>query len=237
MKLRTLVVDDEAAARRGVCRMLERCGGVEVVGECASGREAIAAIREHAPDVVFLDVQMPGQDGFDVMATLGGAHTPAVVFLTAHADHAIRAFDVDALDYLLKPVDPERLERSLERVRRHVAQRGPERGERLERVVVKRSGHIYFVDVRDVSHFESVQNYVRVHTLEDVHLIRSTLTSLEERLDPQRFVRIRRSTIVSVEHIDHLEPLLHGQYAIVLRDGAQLTSSRRYRRALDALLG
>lgn len=252
MTLRVLVVDDEPIARRGLMRLLRAEPDVEVVGECGDGGAAIEAIAALAPDLVFLDVQMPERDGFAVIEAIGAAPRPAVVFVTAFDHHAVRAFDAQALDYVLKPVDPERFSRALQRARQRLAR--PDEGfvrrvsEALklighggpakypERLAIRTDGRVRLVDLAEVDRMVAAGNYVEIHAGARAHLLRETLTSLEARLDPQRFVRVSRAAMVSVAQIREVQPLFNGDFVVLLKGGAQVTGSRRYRAALDVLL-
>ena len=233
--LRVLIVDDEELARQRLRRLLRPEADLEVVGECSGGREAIAAIGELAPDLVFLDVQMPEVDGFDVLQALGGAG-PQVVFVTAYDDHAIRAFDVDAVDYLVKPVAPERLRRAVVRAR---AGRRPPPGSPqapAERILVKEEGRMFFVPAADIDWVEACGNYVKLHIGARTHLVRETMNSLEARLDARRFGRIHRSTIVNLDRIGEMTLWFSGDYLVRLADGTELKLSRWYRERLEARL-
>lgn len=253
--IRALIVDDEPIARRGLRQNLQRESDVEIVGECANGREAIAAIKELSPDLVFLDVQMPLLDGFGVIESLGAEATPAVVFVTAYDEHAIRAFEVNALDYLLKPIDPERFRKTLARARGQIVNSHSKQLEQkfaallrsldefkasgatpasLERIAIKEQGRVFFLSVNEIDWLCAQGNYVRLHAKGETHLLRETMDGMERKLDPRHFLRLRRSTIVRIERIKELHPLFNGEYAIVLKDGTQLISSRRYRKNLDA---
>lgn len=256
-KIRALIVDDEPIARRGIRQLLRTEPDIEIVGECADGREAVAAIEERHPDLVFLDVQMPLMGGFGVVEAVGVENLPAVVFVTAYDKHAIRAFEVNALDYLLKPIDPERFQKTLARARR---QAGVSKEKRLdhqlsallrsldelkaagaqpappERVVIKEQGHISFLNTDEIDWLCAHGNYVQLHAGRETHLLRETVDGMERRLDPRKFVRLRRSIIVRAERIKELHPLFNGEYAVILKDGTRLQSSRRYRKNLDALL-
>jgi two-component system LytT family response regulator len=247
-RIRVLIVDDEPIARRGVRLQLKGDPEVEIIGECANGPEAVAAIRKLAPDLVFLDVQMPEMDGFEVIEAVGVERMPRVIFVTAYDQYTLRAFEVHALDYLLKPFDRERFLKALNHARSSL-----ERGEfnrqlirllddrlvarkPLERLVIKSGGRIYFLNVEEVDWIEAADNYVELHVGSESHLLRETISGLAARLDPARFLRIRHSTIVNLERVKELRPLFRGEYLIVLRDGTELTSSRRYRKNLDAIL-
>jgi len=252
-QIRVLIVDDEPVARRGLRNQLRKATDVEVIGEAGNGRDAVETIIQTRPDLVFLDVQMPLLDGFRVVETLADANLPpAIVFVTAFDEHAIRAFEINALDYLLKPVDPKRLQKTLQRAREQIRNtRNGERDEKLfallrdlqsrqtdylQRFVVKKNGRIIFLDAGDVEWVSSDGNYVQLHNKGKSHLLRETMDGLEGKLDPHEFIRIRRSTIVRTQSIQELQPLFNGEFAVILKDGTQLQSSRRYRRNLDALL-
>jgi two-component system LytT family response regulator len=243
--IRALIVDDEPFARDRVRRLLAGDADVEVVGECADGFEAVAAIRDLRPDVLFLDVRMPGKDGFEVLEEVG-TPAPVVVFLTAYDQFALRAFEACALDYLLKPFDEERFEKALARAKAALAAEGPDdqaatlvphAGGALRRLVVRVNGRLLFVKVDDVSWFEASRNYVEVRVGARTYSIRDTLANLEAQLDPSRFVRVHRSAIANFERIREMHPLFNGQYRIVFDEGGELTLSRRYRTNLERLLG
>jgi two-component system LytT family response regulator len=229
--IRALIVDDEPIARRGIRLHLASFPQVEIVGECCNGLEAVAEIQEHAPDLVFLDVQMPEMDGFEVIQTVGVEQMPAVIFVTAYDAYAIRAFDVHAVDYLLKPFDGDRFRQALEHARSNIERRVPLNvGEQLravleehlagrkhlERSVVKSAGRIFFLYVAEIDWMEAADNYAELHVGKQCHLVRQTLGSLEARLDPQRFVRIRHSTIVNLSQVKELRPSSGGEYHVVL---------------------
>jgi two-component system LytT family response regulator len=250
--MRALVVDDESLARRGICARLARVGGVLVVGECDTGRAAVEAIRRLRPDLVFLDVQMPGLDGFGVVEQIGVDRMPILIFVTAYDEHAMRAFDVHAIDYVLKPIDDDRFARAVARARDDLAGRNTatlatrlsallaER-ERLPhrdaRLAVRDRGRIVLVDPNDVSWIAADGDYVRIHVGTTNYLIRETMTAIEARLAPISFVRIHRSTIVNVHRIQELAPQLNGEYIVVLRDGVRLKSSRSYADRLRQIVG
>jgi two-component system LytT family response regulator len=233
--LRVLVADDEAPARRKLRRLLDAIGGIEIVGEAAAGDEAVERIATLAPDLVLLDVQMPVLDGFEVVAAVGVDRMPATVFVTAYDEHALRAFEVRALDYLLKPVSPERLRDAMERVRARTAP--PDRtalaalvaGRHLRRILVHddRGAHLLPVDAITLARAE--RNYVVLHTSRGAFRVRGTIGALAERLDPSAFLRVNRSDIVRLDAIRELQPWSHGDYRIVLGDGSALLWSRRYR--------
>ena len=252
MKTRVLIVDDEPLARERLQKLIAAESDVELVGTCANGREAVEAILEHAPDLVFLDVQMPELDGFGVINELDPAKMPVIVFVTAHDQFALKAFEVHAVDFLLKPFDQERFQKALKRAKERIAQRRPgELDQRLaallaelrpegsapERLAIKSSGRVVFVKTSDIDWIEAADNYVNLHVGNESHLHRETMTALGERLPAKKFLRISRSTIVNVERIKELQPLFHGEYAVILRNGKTLTLSRSYRDVVDQLIG
>lgn len=241
--LKVLVVDDEPLAREGLKLLLGRQPAVESVSEARNGREAIAIIRERPPDLVLLDVQMPRMDGFAVVHAVGPEQMPAVIFVTAHDQYAIRAFEIAALDYLLKPVTEERFALAFERASRRIrmqprddtarqvvamldAMASPPR--RLTRFAVRSGERTIFVPVDDVDRIEALQNYVRLHVGETTHLLHVPMNTIEGVLDPERFLRIHRSHIVNVLRVSQLWSMAHGQYVIELRSGQRLQSGRTY---------
>jgi two-component system LytT family response regulator len=248
--MRTLIVDDEPLARERIRTLLRDQPDIELIGECADGKEAVSAIQEKNPELLFLDVQMPEMDGFAVLEAVGPERVPAVVFVTAYDRYALRAFDVHALDYLLKPFDRERLQKALERARAQVGEPG-KLGDRLlallkeikgepkhpERFVIKSAGRVLFLRADEIDWVEAAGNYVQLHVGSSTHLMRETMGGLEARLDPEKFVRIHRSTIVRVDRIKEMQPAFHGDYIVILQDGARLSLSRSYREKLQALLG
>ena len=247
-KIRTLVVDDEPIARARVVSLLKLEADIEVVGECATGRQAVSAIESTSPDLLFLDIQMPEVDGLDLARSIQSHGTPAVVFVTAYDEYALRAFEVHALDYLLKPFSAERFRSALGHAREHVSQRrkigrpapAPQRdssGGSPHRLMIKASGRIHFVRTADIDWCEAQGNYVRVHAGAQQHLVRDTMSHLESELDPQQFVRIHRSTIVNVDRIQEMQSSFNGEYVVLLRTGTRLTLSRGYRDSIQARLG
>jgi two-component system LytT family response regulator len=252
MTVRVVVADDEPLARRRLVRLLEEEPDAELVSACANGAEAVEAIRLRAPDVLFLDVQMPALDGFGVLASLRDTPVPAVVFVTAHDSYALQAFEANALDYLLKPFDAERFHRAYlrakERLRTPAADPNAEKlAELLEtlarpragadRIAVRSDGKVYFVRAADIDYIEAASNYVRLHTGKNEHLLRESLTSIEGRLDPARFLRIHRTTIINVERIRELQPWFSGEFIAILTDGTRLKVSRGYRDRVSRWLG
>ena len=269
--LRVLVVDDEAFARQRVHRLLAQEPGVELLDECAGGREAVEAVRRDRPDVLFLDVQMPEMDGFGVLRELAadaGGSVPLVVFVTAFDEHAVRAFDVRALDYLLKPVDAERLRVALDRARaQHAQATAAERHARLVGLLglvadpqpaaaavqrdapaaaspvsaagppawllVKDDGRMYLVRTAEIDWVEAYGNYAKLHVAGQTHLIRETMASLEQTLEPAGFARFHRSTIVNLDRVRDMQPWFSGDYVVRLADGTRLKLSRVYRERLE----
>jgi len=250
-KIRTVIVDDEELARDRIQTLLELQPDVEVVGVCTDGPSAVEMIDRTQPDLVFLDVQMPGMDGFEVVENLERTKMPAVVFVTAHDAHALRAFEIHALDFLLKPFDQTRFEKALERARGQLSKtKGTVLDSRLvtlleelheerkysERLIVKSSGRVFFVRTEEIDWVEASGNYVKIHTKSDAHLLRESMKNMEAKLDPKTFVRIHRSAIVNIDHIKELEPWFHGEYIVIMRDGTRLTASRVFSDRLSALI-
>jgi two-component system LytT family response regulator len=232
--MRVVVVDDESPARKKLLRMLAPHGDVEVVGEASCGEEAVVALESSEPDVVFLDVQMPDMDGFEVLRRVRGPATFRPVFVTAYDAFAVRAFEVNALDYLLKPVDARRFDAMLERVRGTLAPRaehapGTRAGGSVRRVLVTDRQRSYYVETALVDWIESDRNYVVLHAAGAEHIVRGTLEAFAKGLDPAVFVRISRSHVVNREAIAEIRPWTHGERQVLLRDGATLTWTRRYR--------
>jgi len=255
-RIRTIIVDDEPAARRGVRLLLESDPAIEIVGEAGGGIEAVDLIMEQRPALAFLDGQMPGCDGFETLARVGAEHAPVVVFVTAYDEHALRAFEVSAVDYLLKPYDDARFEAALKRAKDAVRPRQtPQVDERLyqllgylqtgaapvapavsNRILVKSSGEIFFLKAEEIDWIEAEGDYMKFHVGGKTHLMRETMSRLEARLDPKRFIRIHRSTIVNVDRMRKLSPSFAGEYAAILQDGTKLKLSRGYHERIAALL-
>lgn len=269
--MHVLIVDDEPLARRRLRELLADEPGIEVVGECRNGGEAVTVIREDPPDVVLLDIQMPELDGFGVVRAVGPDRMPAVIFVTASDAHAVHAFEVHAVDYLLKPVDQDRLleavrlakwrigaaegsgggaagieeEDTRARLAALIAEvsaavattKGSVASVKNARIAVKGDGRTVLVRAGDIDWVEAMDNYVRLHVGRETHVMRETLSNLEERLRPPTFLRIHRSTIVNVEQVREIQPWFAGDYVLILLDGSKLTTGRRYRAAVQSLLG
>jgi two-component system LytT family response regulator len=263
-KIQALIVDDEPTARRGVRLLLERDAEIAVLGEAASGPEAVKKILEEKPDLVFLDVQMPEMDGFKVLETVGNKHSPVVIFVTAYDQHALRAFEVNAIDYLLKPYDDERFWASLRRAKSEIQRRqtdtlgaklnnllsylqtntpttpvaadGAESAVQSDRILLKSGGEIYFLKADEIDWIEAEGDYMKFHAGGRAHLLRETMGHLEQRLDGNRFIRIHRSTIVNIDRVKKLSPSFAGEYAVILHDGTKLKLSRGYHERLQKLL-
>jgi two-component system LytT family response regulator len=247
--MRVLIVEDEPPARRRLRNLLQRHADVIITGEATHGGEAVELIEHARPDLVLLDVELPIANGFEVIDAVGADQMPNVVFVTAYDHYAIRAFEVHALDYLLKPVEPERLATALARARarRHgrVTSTAPELTRAMDemrqlpvlrRIPVRLGPRILFVDIADIDYVQAEANYVRLHTRGKSYLVRETLNAFEEKLRPYGFLRIHRSTLLQSERIAEMEPLFHGEYAVKLRDGTKLRSGRSYRDQLRAAL-
>jgi two-component system, LytTR family, response regulator len=234
--VRALIVDDEAPARAKVRRLLDAAADVEIVGEASTGREAVAAIKRTSPDIVFLDIQMPGIDGFGVVDAVDRDGGPYVVFVTADDSKALRAFEVGAVDYLLKPFTPDRFSQVLERARERLAK--PAAAELssngrppLKRLLVSSNGRALFLSVDRIDRIEAERNYVVLHAGRDAYRLRATIGSIAARLDPAHFLRINRSALVRLDAVREMHEWSHGDYRVVMHDGAELTWSRRYRAA------
>ncbi len=228
--IRVLIADDEPPARRKVRRFLERDPDIAAVAEAGTGHEALDAIRSFRPDLLLLDVQMPDMDGFAVLEQIPPPRDFHVVFLTAHDHHALRAFEAEALDYLLKPVDPERFERVLERAKQRLAQLAPSSPAKfIRRVLVEKGGKEFFLPVEQLDWVEADRNYLSLHAGAETYLLRSTLESLARQLDPDQFARISRSELVNLDRIREMQPWFHGERRIILKNGKELTWTRTYR--------
>lgn len=225
---------------------------IEIVEECSDGQHAVEAIKRSKPALVFLDVQMPRMDGFAVLQAIAGGWMPVVIFVTAYDSYAVRAFEVHALDYLLKSFDRERFQAAVRRAKDQIRQSREgvlserltglledlkAREKRMTRLIVRSAGRVSFVRVEEIDWLEAADNYVRIHVSRESHLIRDTLQSLEARLDPSKFLRIHRSTVVNFDRIKEMQPLFHGDYLVRLRDGTELTLTRNYKEKLAGPLG
>ena len=250
MKIRTVIVDDEALGRERMRQLLQSEPEIQIAGECGDGCAAVEMIREVAPDLVFLDVQMPELDGFGVLAALGAEALPVVVFVTAHDQFALRAFEVHAIDYLLKPFDRERFRKALDRALTEVRNRASggldqrlsallkeikPAAKPVDRLAVKTGDRVLLIKVGELDWIKAADNYVELHRGRETHLLRETLNALEARLPAEDFVRISRSVIVNRERVRELKPLFSGEYTVTLENGTELGLSRGYREALARL--
>lgn len=235
-RIRTIIVDDEPLARSNLRILLRRDPAIEIVKECGSGAEAVAAIRAARPDLLFLDIQMPECDGFDVLEMLGGSAPPAVVFVTAYDEYALRAFEAGALDYILKPFDSARFDRALVRAKDRLSH-GNGLRRRMERLAVKSVGQICFVRISEIDWIEAADYYACLHVGGKRYLLRRSLSDLENGLDPQIFCRIHRSAIVNLDRVSSLEINEEGENEVQLKTGVRLRLSRRYRKQLQSRLG
>lgn len=250
--IRVCVIDDEPIACRKIQRMLKDDPEIETVGVCSNGEEAREAIEKLLPDLVFLDVQMPEMDGFEVLKSLNVEKMPHVIFVTAYDHYAIRAFEVHALDYLLKPFDRKRFQEALNHGKTQIGQDRNRTNKSelkalleemktapryLERLVIKSHGKVFFLKTDAIDWIEAQGKYELVHAGHESHLIREGMGKLESELDPKKFVRIHKSTIVNIDRIEHLQPLFHGDFRAFLRNGTTLTVSRRHREKLEKFLG
>ncbi len=244
MKIKTLIVDDEPLARERVRRMLQDEKDIAIVGECVGGLEAVETIERIAPDLVFLDIQMPQMNGFEVLQSIEPPNVPVIIFVTAFDQYALKAFEFHALDYLLKPFSKDRLRSALNRVREQIQITQPNtvderltallndlktENKYLERLLLKSSGRIYFVKTDEVDWIESAGNYAKLHVGRETHLLRETMSGLEESLNPENFLRIHRSCIVNIDRVKELHPLFSGDYMVIMQDKRELTLSRNYR--------
>lgn len=251
-RIRVLIADDELLARKFIRRMLKQDSDVEIVAECSNGAEAVAMIRKEKPDLVFLDVQMPELNGFAVLDAVKLDHLPEIIFTTAYEAYAIRAFELHALDYLLKPFDQVRFKAALRyaKERFHSQQDEAKRlqigtllesirtqQQYLDRVIIRADGRITFLNTREIDWLEADDKYVHLHTGKGKRMVRQTLSSMESQLDPKKFLRVHRSTMVNVDRIKELQPLFNGEHSLILEDGTRLTLSRKYKDKLFKLLG
>ena len=250
-RIRALIVDDEKLAREKVERLLDQESDIDVIGKCANGLEAIAFIEERQPDLVFLDIEMPGIGGFEVLQNLSPDVLPVFIFVTAYSEYAVNAFEVNALDYLLKPFDRERLVSAVGRVRVQLKSSiDIDREKRIEsllenlgaekefpeRLVVKNAGRMLLIKTKQIDWIEAAGNYVKLHIGQSAYMLRETMKKLENKLNPEKFVRIHRSTLVNIDRIAELHPLFSGDYSVVLEDKTELAMSRNYQRRLRELI-
>jgi two-component system, LytTR family, response regulator len=243
-EIKVLVVDDELLGRERICSLLNQHAEIKIVGECANGRQAVEAIRNLKPDLVFLDVQMPKINGFDVVEIIGAENMPVVIFVTAYDKYAIPAFEINAVDYLLKPFDEERFEKAVDRAKREIKrQESPteikenlrellkevkNEPKYLKRIPVKSAGGTIFVSTEEIDWISASGHYLELHIGNETHLIREKLAVIETKLDPQIFMRIHRSTIVNLDRIKSLHPLFNGDQLVLLKNGVKLNLSRNY---------
>ena len=253
LKLTAIIVDDEPLAREKIRGFLEAEEDIDILAECRDGREALIKIEELNPDLVFLDVQMPEMDGFEVLDNLEQDQLPTIIFVTAYDQYALKAFEVHAVDYLLKPYDRARFRDALDRARAMfdhqnsdkmreqlldlLKEVGEKRPKTTDRLVIKSSGRVVFLKTSDIDWVDAAGNYVRLHSKGETHQLRETMSHLEKRLDPEKFLRIHRSTIVNIECIKELQQQFHGDYVVLLHNGKRLTLSRSYRDRIQGLLG
>jgi two-component system, LytTR family, response regulator len=250
--IRALIADDEALARKFLRRMLKDDHDVEIVGECSNGREAVTMIRKQNPDLVFLDVQMPEMDGFAVLEAIGTERLPEIIFATAYEQYAIRAFELHALDYLLKPFDQGRFKDAIKHAKERFRSERRNEGrmqisallesiknkpQYLNRLMIKAAGRITFLSIDEINWIEADDKYVHLHTDKITPMVRQTLSAMETQLDPKIFRRVHRSAIVNVGRIKELQPLFSGEHSILLEDGTKLTLSRNYKDKLFEFLG
>jgi two-component system LytT family response regulator len=241
--MRVVIADDEPLARKTIRLLARRDPDVEIVAECRNGEETVDAVREHKPDLLFLDIQMPRLDGFDVLEILGD-DAPAIVFVTAYDQYAIRAFEVHAIDYLLKPFTDERFEKTLARAKELVVRNDAEREKQTrltashraftQRFMVRSAGRIVFLKAGEIDWIEAADYYARLHVGTNAYLIRESMNDLEARLDPNAFVRIHRSAIVNLDRVREMRPLFRGELTVILHDGTQLRMSRGRREDLES---
>jgi two-component system, LytTR family, response regulator len=257
-RIRALIVDDEPLARQNISLLLENDPDVDVIGECGSGSEAVRFMKKEAPDLLFLDIQMPEMNGFEVLERLDTEKVPAIIFVTAFDQYAIRAFEVHAMDYLLKPFSDTRFEKALRQAKAQVEQREindlskrlialledrenqgatpSRRSSFLSRLMIKSTSRVFFLKVDEIDWIEAADYYVKLHQGRRAHLLRETMGDLESKLDPEKFVRIHRSTIVNLDRVRELHPHFNGEYLVILNDGTELKLSRSRRERLQQML-
>ncbi|MBX7173009.1 MAG: response regulator [Pyrinomonadaceae bacterium] len=248
-KIKVLIIDDEPLARRGICQLLENETDFIIAGEASNGHEALSAIKKLSPNLIFLDINMPLVDGFSLVEKIEAKSLPEIVFVTAYDEHAIRAFEAGAIDYVLKPINEERFQKTLERIRYRIFSGENNSLENkvndllnilkipqmsyLQRITVKENGRIRFLEVEKIDWISSLGNYVEIHLGHEKFILRETMDGLEKKLNPNDFLRIRRSKIVKISQVKEMQPLFNGEFNIVLLDGTELISSRRYRKNLE----
>lgn len=248
--IRSIIVDDEPIARRIIKNFLKDEDDFLIIGECDNGTDALKMIIDKKPDLVFLDIQMPEMDGFDVINALGTDNLPFIIFVTAYDQYAIKAFEINALDYLLKPFDMERFKTALDRAKELITSQHTlnikiekllldlkQEQKYIKRILLKSRGRVYFLKTEDIQYIEAADYYAKLHTGKDVHLIREGLSSLENKLDPAMFARIHRSYIVNIEYIKELQPWSKDKYLVILKNGAELNLSKSYRSKLFSIFG
>lgn len=251
-KIRVIIVDDEPPARRNLRALLKDDSEIELIRECGNGKEAVSSIRALEPDLVFLDVQMPELNGFDVLEELSGKPLPVIIFVTAYDQYALRAFEVSALDYLLKPFSDERFQKALTQAKQQIEQqdaselgkklltligaRQPQAQRYLTRLMVKTTGRVIFLKTEEIDWIEAYDYYVRLHSGGKAHLVRQTMSELETALDPERFARIHRSTIVNLDRVKEIQSLFNGESLVILANGTELKLTRSRREALEKKL-
>ena len=228
-KIRVLVADDEPLARQKLRNLLRKDPEIELVAEAINGKETLDSIRQFRPDLLFLDVQMPGADGFQVLESLDLEAAPYVIFVTAYDQYAIKAFEVHALDYLLKPFDRQRFLKTLEHAKEEISKTRENHSKHLLRLIIKSEGCIFLLKVNDIDWIGAEGNYISIHSGKESYLLRQTISSVESRLDPSQFLRIHKSTIIRIDRIRELQPWFHGEYRVVLHDGTEFMLSRTYR--------
>lgn len=248
--IRTIIADDEPKARRRTERMLQKYAEFEVVQSCSDGKETLNAIKKLNPDLVFLDIQMPEYDGFELLEQIEPGHLPRIVFITAYDEFALQAFEVHAIDYLMKPFDADRFEASLQKVKNSIqASPGNEPQNSIlellktikdhdhspDRLMIKKVGKFFFLDPLDIQWIEANGNYVKITCAENHYLVRDSMKNIKSKLNPNIFFRIHRSTIVNIRKIKMLEPWFHGDYKVIMTDGTKFTMTRNYKRLLEVL--
>ncbi|KRB07809.1 LytTR family DNA-binding domain-containing protein [Lysobacter sp. Root690] len=250
MSLTALVVDDEPIARRAIVRLLDADAEIDVLGECGDGASAVEAIRNQSPDLVFLDIQMPAMTGLDVVAAIGAQRMPATIFVTAYEQYAVRAFEANAVDYLVKPFSRERFATTLQRAKSRLSAAGDaqarilqaleslrQRDEYLERIAVRVDEHVIFVAVDDIVWIKANRNTVQIHLVDRIHELRETMSALAARLDPRRFARVHRSAIVNVQRVRTIHPWFNGHHVVTMDNGQQLRMSRYQHETFLRLVG